>query len=422
VSEPSSIRAAQRGRFQRARFWTQCTSCGRRLSDGYFPFCPTCGAMSDVSYDLGAVELHESENPYVRFLDLLPVAHPAVLPVDASYTPTVHARALGAELGMPSLYLKDETGLPTRTTKDRMAAVALAYLHECGVRRFTTSSTGNSSSAYAHAIARTPGLVMYLFTASAFRRRLALPRGDQVEDVVLDGATFVEAFDAAGEFARRHGLVSERGFFNPGRREGLKLAWLEAAEQVPGPIDWYVQAVSSAMGVYGVFKGARELHALGRIERLPRLLCVQQESCAPMVSAWQAGSEQIRAADIVERPSGIAEAILRGNPTRVYPHVRRIVIESGGSLLAVSEQQIRRAHRMLEKLEGISTCYAAAAALAGLIELRRQRGLSPTDTVLVNLTGGMRQGTPPTAATRWLERSRSGWDLDSLVHPAPTAV
>lgn len=141
-----------------------------------------------------------------------------------------------------------------------------------------------------------------------------------------------------------------------------------------------------------------------------------------MVSAWQAGAEQIRPSDIVERPSGIAEAILRGNPSRVYPHVRRIVIESGGSLLAVSEQQIRRAHRMLEKLEGISTCYAAAAALAGLIELRRQRALSPTATVLVNLTGGVRQGSPPTPATRWLERSSSGWDLDSLVRPARAAV
>ncbi len=407
---------------RRASFWTYCTGCERRLSDGFFPFCPDCGAISEVGYDLGAVTLRESENPYVRFLDLLPVAHPEVLPADARYTPTVHAQALGAALGMPALYLKDETGLPTRTTKDRMAAVALAYLHECGVRCFTTSSTGNSSSAYAHAIARIPDLVMYLFTASAFRPRLALTHSDQVVDVVLDDATFVEAFDAAGEFARRWKLVSERGFFNPGRREGLKLAWLEAAEQVPGPIDWYVQAVSSAMGVYGVFKAARELHTLGRIERLPRLLCAQQESCAPMVSAWQAGADQIRPSDVVERPSGIAEAILRGNPTRVYPHVRRIVIESGGDFVAVCDRQIRQAHRMLEELEGISTCYAAAAALAGAIELHRQGGLPGTDTVLVSLTGGMRPGTPPTPATRRLKRSSSGWNLDSLMHPAPTTV
>lgn len=141
-----------------------------------------------------------------------------------------------------------------------------------------------------------------------------------------------------------------------------------------------------------------------------------------MVSAWQAGADQIRPSDVVERPSGIAEAILRGNPTRVYPHVRRIVIESGGDFVAVCDRQIRQAHRMLEELEGISTCYAAAAALAGAIELHRQGGLPGTDTVLVSLTGGMRPGTPPTPATRRLKRSSSGWNLDSLMHPAPTTV
>ena len=73
----------------------------------------------------------------------------------------------------------------------------------------------------------------------------------------MRGASFVEAADYAVAYARQHKLVSESGFFNPARREGLKLAFLEACDQVPEPIDWYVQAVSSAMGVYGAFKGAK---------------------------------------------------------------------------------------------------------------------------------------------------------------------
>ncbi len=370
--------------------------------------------MSDVHYDLAAVELRESANPYVRFLDLLPVAEPTLLPADASFTPTVHARVLGERLGMPWLYLKDETGLPTGTTKDRMAAIALAYLHECGVRCFTTSSTGNSSSAYAHAIGRIPELSMFVFTASAFRHRLALTPSEQVVDVVLHDATFVEAFELAGAFAREHGLTSERGFFNPGRREGLKLAWLEAADQVPREIDWYVQAISSAMGVYGVYKAARELQRIGHRERLPRLLCVQQETCAPMVSAWRDGCDQIRPQDIVERPTGIAEAIMRGDPTRAYPHVHRIVRASNGTFVAVSEREIREARRLLEELEGISPCFAAAAALAGLIRELGSGGLSAEDTVLVNVTGSEREGSPPTPATHWSSRGASGWDLSAL--------
>jgi threonine synthase len=399
---------------RRAAFRTECTGCGRVLSSGFVPFCPVCGEMSDVSYDLSKVQLRDSPNPYTRFIDLLPVRDPRLLPENATVTPALHSRVLGGELAMPWLYLKDETSLPTGTTKDRMAAIALPYLYERGVRGFTTSSTGNSSSAYARAIGRIPDLKMYVFTAAAFRDRLSLPGSEQVVDVVLEDATFVEAFAAAGKFAEQRGLVSERGFFNPGRREGLKLAWLEAADQIPRAIDWYVQAISSAMGVYGVFKAANQLRELGRAQRVPRLLCVQQETCAPMVTAWRAGSDQIRPRDIVQRPTGIAAAIMRGDPTRTYPHIRRIVLESGGSFASVSEREIRHARDVLETREGISPCFAAAAALAGLIQLRRSGTVGADDTVLVNITGGEREGTPPDEQTHWLRRSATGWDLDSV--------
>jgi threonine synthase len=401
---------------RRAAFRTQCTGCGRELAGGFFPFCPDCGSMSDVDYDIDTVELRDSPNPYLRFIDLLPIRDAGLLPTDARSTPTVHAHAVGERLGMEHLYLKDETGLPTATTKDRMAAVALAYLFECGVKWFTTSSTGNSSSAYARAIDRIPELSMYVFTASAFRERLALTGDRQVIDVVMNDATFVEAFNEAGEFAKQHGLVAERGFFNPGRREGLKVAWLEAAEQVARPIDWYVQAISSAMGVYGVYKGALQLHEHGVSERVPKLLCVQQETCAPMISAWRDGSETIRPSDIVERPTGIAAAILRGDPTRAYPHVRRIVVESGGTMRSVTEREIREARRLVEDLEGISPCFAAAAAFAGLIKARQGGDVGAEETVLVNLTGSERSGTPTTEETYFVDRGPDGqWDYRELV-------
>jgi threonine synthase len=390
-------------------FRTSCTGCGKPLGPAFSPFCPDCGAMSDVEYNLDVVEFRDSSNPYIRFGDLLPVADRGLLPEGAVRTPTVHAGNLGCALGMPHLYLKDETKLPTGTTKDRMAAVALAYLYERGVRGFCTSSTGNTSTAYIHAISRMPELTLYLFTASRFHDRVHRAAEDQVVHFVLKDATFVEAFDAARDFAIEHGLVAERGFCNPGRREGLKLAWLEAVEQVPRPIDWYVQAVSSAMGVYGVFKGAKELRALGRSDRVPRLLCVQQETCAPMVSAWADGSDRIRPRDIVHRPSGIAEAILRGNPTAAYPHVRRFVVESGGTFVAVREEEIREARVLVERLEGIDPCFSAAAAVAGAIKLRRRGELPSDDTVLINLTGRDRHEPSSIRRIHWLRRSRSGW-------------
>lgn len=273
--------------------------------------------MVDVEHDLKTVRLAQSSNPYVRFAGLLPVTTPQ-LP-ESAYTPLIHATRLGRRIGMRALYLKNETVLPTRSTKDRMAAVALAFLHDRGVRAFCASSTGNSSTAFAYRIGAFPDMHLFLFTAESFVPRVQHTDHPQVTHFGLRDASFVEASEYAGRYARQHGLTAESGFFNPGRREGLKLAFLEASEQVGQPIDWYVQAVSSAMGVYGTYKGAKELLQMNRIPRLPRLLCVQQESCAPMARAFFGGSGTIRPEHRVARPTGIADAILRGDPTRAYP-------------------------------------------------------------------------------------------------------
>jgi len=388
----------------------RCVNCGKDFPHSFTTVCDRCGAMVDIEYDLDGVTFYDSDNPVERYFDLLPLESSASLPpVDMQSTPCIHATNLGDYLGMPSLYLKDETVLPTGTTKDRMAAVVIPFLQECGIREFCTSSTGNSSTALAYLIARYPDFRVYVFSGEDFKDRVYYGDGESVVHFVLRGATFVDAFACAAEFASRHNLTSERGFFNPSRREGLKLAYLEAAEQVPQPIDWYVQAVSSAMGVYGTFKGARELLALGRIPHLPRLLCVQQETCAPMVRAFEDGSEVIRPEHIVERPYGIADAILRGNPEKVYPYVRAIVNESNGTFAAVSESEIRETRSMVEELEGISPCFTSSAAIAGMIRTLRKGALPPTDTVLVNVTGRDREPGGSPGRIHWLEASENGW-------------
>jgi threonine synthase len=386
-----------------------CTICGQPQGDDFHPFCK-CGGMVEVEYDLTKVALRDSPNPYVRFADLLPIRtlH-ARLPRNARYTPIIHAVRLGNELGMGELYLKDETVLPTRSTKDRMAAVGLAYLWETGVRSFCTSSTGNSSTAYANAIVAHPDMHLYLFTAEDFVRRVQHADHEQVVHFGLRDASFVDAFECAGKYAAANGLVSERGFFNIGRREGLKLAFFEACEQIAQPIDWYVQAISSAMGVYGTYKGAKELLGIGHIKRLPRLLCAQQETCAPMVRAYREGSTTIRPDHIVRRPHGIAEAILRGDPTRAYPPVRQIVIESGGDFVSVSQQEIRDARRLVEDLEGVSPCFSASTAVAGLFKQVKDGKFPLNDTVMVNLTGGDRTGEPAAARIVWMRRDKGGW-------------
>jgi threonine synthase len=387
----------------------RCVACGREYPHGLTPFCQ-CGSMIDVQYDLAAARLYDSTDSCLRYFDLLPLEDPAsLLPVRLGPTPTLHAVRLGRSLGLSRLYVKNEGVLPTRTTKDRMALVVLAFLREIGIREFVASSTGNSSTSLGHFIRSCPGCRVYLFTAADFLDRLQFEETDQAVVFAMRGATFVEASVEAAAFARRRGIAWEGGFFNPARREGLKLAFLEAAEAVARPIDWYVQSVSSAMGVYGAFKGAGELMTMGRIDRLPRLLSVQQESCAPMVHAFEGGSAQIRPQDVVRRPRGIAQAILRGDPSRSYPYVCEITRASGGGFVAVGEPEIRDARRMMEELEGLTPCYTAATAVAGLVRMARQGRIPPDDCVLVNLTGADRPPSAPLRHVHWLERGAAGW-------------
>jgi threonine synthase len=377
--------------------------------------------MVEVEYALDRVRLVDSADPYIRFAGLLPIGELHDRLPAATYTPLVHATVLGRDLGMSSIYLKNEVELPTRSTKDRMAAVSLAYLRERGVVAFCASSTGNSGTSFAYGMRAHPGMHLFLFTAEDFVHRVQYADHAQVTHFGMRDASFVEAADFATQYARRHGLVSESGFFNPGRREGLKLAFLEASEQAPGPIDWYVQAVSSAMGVYGAYKGASELLGMQRISRMPRMLCIQQENCSPMARAYAEGSDTIRPDHLVMRPAGIAEAILRGDPTRAYPHVRRVVKASGGDFVTVSEAEIRAARRRVEDGEGLSPCFSASAAVAGFIKQARRGVFSKDALVVINLTGGDRQVRigERGANIHWIERSADGWDAPS---PAAAAV
>jgi len=386
----------------------KCDDCGSVQSEAYSSFCADCGGLIEARYNLSQVRLRDSDDPNERYFDLIPVHDPSLLQPGLR-TRTIHARNLGRRLGLNQLYLKDETENRTGTTKDRMAAVALPFLYEGGVRHFCTSSTGNSSTGFAQGIGHLPDMQMELFTAEDFKDRVHYAPTPQVRHHVLKEASFVDAGEHSIAYAAENGLVAERGFFNLGRREGLKLPWLEAVEQVSRSIDWYVQAVSSAMGVHGVYKAAKEAVEIGHADKVPSLLCAQQMSCMPMVQAWDEGSEKIEPHHIVTRPHGIAEAILRGNPSRVYPIIREIVIESGGTMVAVSDDEIRAAQAHVLEDEGIKICPSAATAVAAIAKLASGRSELADQKILVNLTGSTREGATPGPVDQWWERQGDKW-------------
>jgi threonine synthase len=377
------------------RFSPVCQTCGRVFSaDAFNNVCP-CGGMIDLQYRLDRLQLEDDPNPLVRFFDLLPIhSRDSLCWLGEGNTPTVHATALGRVLGLDRLYLKDETKNPTCSTKDRMASVVLSHFQEVGVSEFACSSTGNSSTSFAHGVARSPRFRLHVFVGRDFLTRMNFDSSDRIKVYWVNDATFAEAHECAKVFARQNAeITAERGFFNPGRREGLKLAFMEGVLEMPESPHWYFQAASSGMGVYGTWRGAQQLYRLGRLARLPRLACVQQETCAPMVRSWKAGALQTRPQDIVPEPWGIAEAILRGDPTHTYPHLRNVVHQSGGTFESVSESQILEAQRMLLELEGIEACASAATTIAAIKKMKAAGELRRDDVLFVNVTGGVRPDT-----------------------------
>jgi threonine synthase len=362
--------------------------------------CGWCAAPQDTAVGRcecgGAVEtiVDPSGQPpdgvsgfYRTYWSVLPLTDPRLPSLDLE-TPLVPGAFVQQLIGGPSVHFKLEALAPTGSTKDRAAAVALPYLREAGATDIVMSSTGNTSTAFAVAMQYFPDVNLHIFVGVDFAHRLAALASENVKVTVVDG-NFVAAGAAAHDFARAGRATWEGGFFNPGRRDGLKTTIIEASMQLGEAPGTYVQAVSSAMGVVGMAKAARELSLFGFEPRDPVLICVQQERCAPMVSAWNAGRLTIETDDIVQEPDGIAKAILRGDPTNSYPVIARLVRRSNGSFVSVTDDEIIAARRLISSHLGISACEASAAALAGYLKSATS-GITMPGPVLINITGADR--------------------------------
>jgi threonine synthase len=406
------VRSGRGGGYQ----WC-CIQCGAADDDLIRLRCTRCGGAMDAIHDLAGVTIPDTPDPLRRYAALLPVRSRSSLRwLGEGNTGCIHAENLGRRLGLGALFVKDETANPTRSTKDRMASVALARCAELGVRSLALASTGNSSTAYVWAARLLGGFDLHVFVGESFLSRLNYADHPGVRTYVV-GADFVSAGEHAKRFAAANGMPFEGGFFNPARREGLKLAYLEAFDQMPVQPRYVFQAVSSGMGLLGAYKGAVEYRALGRIADLPAFVAVQQESCSPMAHAYADGAHTLDPRYVVRNPTGIAEAILRGDPSQAYPYIDAVCRSTGGQIRSVPAEEIRQARRLISETEGLHVCYSSATALAGLIALRR-RGEIPGDApVLVNLTGADRPRSPvPHDVITWAD----GAPVPSAVDPAPS--
>ncbi|MEV6256974.1 pyridoxal-phosphate dependent enzyme [Nocardia sp. NPDC051911] len=372
------------------KFYLACTVCSWRCDAEFELRCPQCSSALDAVLDLAAARPSEGQHPELAYFDFLPVESREFLDDGISVrTPCRPAPSVGAAIGVPRLWVKDESRQPTGTTKDRLAAVVLAVFRQFGIKEWATSSTGNSATALARAVRRDQTMRAHFFCGRDFVAEHEHLVDDQITLTVVDG-DYAAAGRAGQQHAARYGLTWEGGFFNWARREGLKLAYLEAFDEMNVQPDIVVQAISSGMGIMAAHKGAREYLQLGRLEAMPSFIMVQESTCAPMATAWRAGRTELTDADVVVDPAGLARAILLGDGRSSYGYMRDIATDSGGGIVSVSQRELVEARAMLRELEGLDVCYAAAATIAAVRAEAAAGRIAPDQVTLVNLTGRQR--------------------------------
>ena len=391
-------------------FSLHCPDCGQTLTT-FAPdtsACPTCGnEWLEAQYDYAALthdraallnRFTQRGRSLWRYRDLLPVRDPAnIISLGEGGTPLIKLEQLGLMLGCKNLFIKDERQSPTGSFKDRQAAVAVSVMKETGLTEAVVASTGNVAISYAAYCARA-GIKLYAFLTSlvpAEKMRECALYGAQVIKVT---STYDKCKEIAQEYARQRGMYFDRGLRSVAAVESMKTLAYEVAEQLadhlpPAHIgraplwrapDWYIQAVSGGLGPVGTMKGFEELHQMGLIDRLPGLIGVQAEGCAPMAQAFKRGADT---ADIVVQPRTRIATLATGNPGRGYQYLKRLIAQHGGTLDSVSDDEAYRALHVLAKLEGISMEPAAAVAFAGLIKLVREGLIKPEQVVVINCSG-----------------------------------
>ena len=354
--------------------------------------CPRCGitGILDVLYDYRAVArrltrsalARRSDLSQWRYRELLPIGARARLPdLAVGWTPLRAAPALARHLGVRSLLLKDDGRNPSASLKDRASAVGAVKAGEARRNTIACASTGNAASSLA-CMAAALGLKAILFVPD----RAPEPK---LAQLLVFGATVLrvrggydKAWDLCQRSCERWGWYNRNCAVNPYLVEGKKTVSLEICEQLDWRVpEWVAVSVGDGCTIAGTWKGFKEMRTIGLIRRVPKLLGVHAAGAAPVTEAFRTGA----ALRPVE-PDTFADSIAVGVP-RNWKKAVDAVRESGGTMVNVSDDEIREAMRTTGRLAGVFAEPAAATAVAGLARAVREGIVSHRAAALAVITG-----------------------------------
>ncbi|MBN9734701.1 MULTISPECIES: threonine synthase [unclassified Pseudonocardia] len=321
-----------------------------------------------------------------RYHEVLPVRDPAhVVTMGEGMTPLLPLPRAGARLGLPRLLMKDEGLIPTGAFKARGAAVGVSRAAELGVRGIAMPTNGNAGAAWACYAARAgiDALIAMPVDAPEITRRECVVSGAElylVDGLIGDAGRLVA--DAVG---RRDGYQDTSTLKEPYRIEGKKTMGYEIAEQLGwrSP-DVLLYPTGGGVGIIAIHKALQEMRELGWITGpMPRLVAVQAEGCAPIVDAFDAG---LRESTAPTDPRTVAFGITVPKALGDFL-VLDAVYDTGGTAVAVSDDELLAAEHALARDEGTWICPEGAACVAAAGRLRESGWLDGSEEVVVLNTG-----------------------------------
>ncbi|MFF0776777.1 threonine synthase [Nonomuraea wenchangensis] len=372
-----------------------CRECGARYPLGPSFACLECFGPLEAAYEFGRVtreDIAAGPANIWRYRSLLPVpADVASKPnMNPGWTKLVRAGNLGRALGIRSLHVKDDSGNPTHSFKDRVVAIAVEAARNFGFHTLSCSSTGNLAGAVTAAAARAGLDACVFIPADLEEAKIAMARVFGGKLIGIDGT-----YDEVNRFCSEligDPLGDKWGFVNVNLRpyyaEGSKTLAYEIAEQLGWRLpEQIVIPIASGSQLTKIDKGFKELIALGLVEDTPyKVFGAQAEGCSPVSAAYKAGHDVVQPV----KPNTIAKSLAIGNPAD-GPYVLDIARRTGGAVEDVTDAEVVAAIKLLASTEGIFAETAGGVTVGVLKKLVETGRLDPeAETVVLNTGDGLK--------------------------------
>ena len=379
----------------------RCFACSTLQSVDFEGFlCPACGGNLDITYDYDAVAnkitdgFGKSPHDLFRYSALLPLNQPrSPFPLRVGGTPLYQASRLGKLAGLHNLYLKDDTLNPSASLKDRASAVSIGRALDTGARVVSVASTGNAGSSLA-CLAVATGLDAVIFVpAAAPVAKLTQMLAFGARVLAVRGS-YDDAYDLCLTASKEFGWFNRSTGYNAFTREGKKTCayeiWQDLGCKAP---DRVVVSTGDGNTLSAIWKGWCDLKAVGLIETLPKIDCVQSEASAAISETVR----QVRAGDVSQvdwsrlkvckvSASTVADSISVDQPRDGLAAVKA-VIQSGGEVVTVADRDILTAIPEMARASGIFPEPAAAAPWAGVKQMTWKNQISNDEIVVCIISG-----------------------------------